>query len=601
MSDRTLISLLEPKEKKHYWFLIFSTVFFSFIEALALALIIPYIHMLQDPLKMLEYPFVESGLTALGLSITSSTIFSLFSGIFLGVFVLRTILFTWISYDTTRLSYNFFANIAQKLQKKYLGMRYIEFSKKNSNLLVKNCTKTAEIVGYSLVLYLQYISSFIISGVLCLLVFIENPIVSFLLFGVFGSSMLILLRSFKKKQKLGGEIRESTLEDMHRHASESFHSFKEIQIYGKLSEFLKKFKKSSNEYGVALKFHVFYQSLPPIVLELVAVIVLISAATYFVLSHQSISELVPPLLFYAAVIKRLMPNVQKMVTNKVGLQNYQPSINLVKKELSLELKDGSHTSPKSSFKKSIEFRGIGFSYTPKKPVLQNITFSLKKNQTMAFVGPSGAGKSTLIEIFTSLLSPDEGSFVLDEQTIACLIGIRHLIGYVPQQVNLLDESIAKNIAFGEEKVDFNRLGKAIKMAHLEDFISTLSNGVDTMIGEQGIKLSGGQRQRIAIARALYFDPEILIFDEATSSLDNVSEKIISNTIQEIAGKKTIIAVAHRLTTVQHFDVIHVMDKGRIIASGRHDELIECCPVYRELNLTTHYNIEQDSISEPAMV
>lgn len=601
MSEKTLLSLLEPREKKQYWFLVGSTVFFSFIEALALALIIPYIHMLQDPMRMLEYPYVEQGLKALGFSTTSTTIFSLFSGVFLGVFVFRTLLFTWLSYDTARLSYCFFANIAQKLQNKYLKTSYIDFSKKNSNLLVKNCTKTAEIIGYSLVLYLQYISSFIITGVLCLLVFVKNPLVSFILFGVFGSSMLLLLRSFKKKQKLGGKIRESALEDMHRHASESFHSFKEIHIYGKVSEFLRKFNKSSNDYGTALKFNLFYQSIPPIILELVAIIILISASTYFVLSNQSLSELVPPLMFYAAVIKRLMPNIHKIVANKVGLQNYDSSIDLVKQELCREPTKKIDTAPNSSFEKSIEFKNIGFSYIPGKPVLKNINFTLKKNQTMAFIGCSGAGKSTLIEIFTSLLSPDKGSFLLDEQPLNNLISIRHLIGYVPQHINLLDETIAKNIAFGEEQINYSRLEKTLKMAHLEDLISSLPKGADTMIGERGLKLSGGQRQRIVIARALYFDPEILIFDEATSSLDNVSERIISDTIQEIAGMKTIIAVAHRLTTVQHFDVINVMDHGMIIASGRHEELIENCPMYRKLNHTSHNKVNIEPITEPLMV
>lgn len=583
MINQPIFSLLEQSEKRRFWVLFLNSIIFSFIEAFALVLIIPYIQMLQDPERMLQYGIIQQVFTALSLTPTEFNIFCLFTFGFILVFLLRTALFTWISYETAHLSYDFFSGIANKLQKKYLFMRYVEFSLRNSNLLVKNCTKTAEIVGYALVLYLQYLSALIVIVVLCLLLLWENPIVSSLVFLVLGLGTLFLLNCFKNRQKKGGEIREWALSEMHRHTSESFLAFKEIQLYRKFTYFMNQFNHVTHKYAKSLTNHIFFQAIPPMVLELIAFFILIVSASYFILNDKPLVELVPPLMFYAAVIKRMMPNLHKIVTNKVGFQNYIPSIELVRNELQIKSDPHSNiTTDQLSFLSTIEFRDVTFSYPNHKDVLHGISFTVEKNQSIAFVGPSGAGKSTLIEILISLLKPKKGTFHVDGNQVQNLQGIKHLIGYVPQMVNLLDTTIAENIAFCEEEIDQNKLINAIKMAHLEDFITTLPDGAQTVIGERGIKISGGQRQRIGIARALYRDPEILIFDEATSSLDNISENIIQRTIEEIAGHKTIIAIAHRLSTVQHFDLIYVINHGQIIASGTHTQLLEECSTYQQL-------------------
>jgi ABC-type multidrug transport system fused ATPase/permease subunit len=201
---------------------------------------------------------------------------------------------------------------------------------------------------------------------------------------------------------------------------------------------------------------------------------------------------------------------------------------------------------------------------------------------VAFIGPSGAGKSTLIDIIANLIMPDAGTFSVDGKTISSMKSLQHLISYVPQAPALLDETIAQNVAFAEEKPDTDLIHQVLEWAHLGEFVRTLPDGIYSAIGENGVKLSGGQKQRLAIARALYRNPEILLFDEATSALDTLSETAIAEAIRAMKGKKTIVAIAHRLSTIKNFDIIYVMDQGKIISRGSHQALMLTCPLYQKL-------------------
>jgi ATP-binding cassette subfamily C protein len=211
--------------------------------------------------------------------------------------------------------------------------------------------------------------------------------------------------------------------------------------------------------------------------------------------------------------------------------------------------------------------------------------TIVKGQSIGFVGPSGAGKSTLMDIVLGLLEPTTGKFFVDgKEPTDGKLGWQKIIGFVPQQVFLMDDTIRRNIAFGieDENIDEARISKALKLARLEDFIVSLSDGVSTIVGEHGTRLSGGQRQRIAIARALYREPNVLVFDEATSALDNVTEQEITHAIENLSGEKTILIVAHRLSTVRKCNKIIFMREGHIVSSGSYDELLTNSNDFRKL-------------------
>ena len=230
----------------------------------------------------------------------------------------------------------------------------------------------------------------------------------------------------------------------------------------------------------------------------------------------------------------------------------------------------------------LSFNQISFGYKSTKPVLHSISFDIKRNQRVAFVGKSGSGKSTLIDLFLSFLRPDSGQFMVDGQTYESFEGLWPKISYVPQMVTVLDDTLARNIALGVDDIDMHKLKRVITMAYLDDFVQELELGVNTFLGDQGIQLSGGQQQRVAIARALYQEPEILILDEATSLLDSISQAYITESIANLNRKITLIVVAHRLSTVKHFDCIYVLDQGKLVGCGKHAELEKCNNLYREL-------------------
>ena len=556
-------------------------IVFAFVEGVGLGFIIPYLNIVKDSSAIDNYSFIYSFFedyteseTIIGISI-----------IFIMLFLIKTIFQLYINYLIAKFPYDLLLSKTTLLHKIYLNTNYLSLIKNNSNELIKNLTKTLDMASYSYVVYLQYLSSIITALVLITVLFINDFFTSISLIGIFGTIGFLIYLNTKKIQVKAGKNREEALSEVYKQASESILSIKEIKLNNKESFFNSIFHKSNSKLASALKRNIFIPTLPSTILEFVAIAIIVSIVLFFVSTNKDLSVLVISLIFYVAVGKKLLPSISTILSAKMNLKTLDESFKIIYIELNkYELDQINYNTEKDLFNKEISFSGINFSYIKNKKALDSISFKINKNKKIAFIGSSGAGKSTLIEILTSLIYKDSGKILLDGKEIDNLVSIKHLIGYVPQMVTLLDNTVENNIAFGEETIDYDALHKAIKMAHLEELIDSLDDGVKTNIGERGIKISGGQRQRLGIARALYFNPEILIFDEATSALDNVSEKIIANTIDELSNDKTIIAIAHRLTTIKDFDMIYIMEKGKIIDSGSHDVLIKNSSVYRKLSL-----------------
>lgn len=587
--SKLLILLGSNYRRPFYWFL-FVSVVFAMLESAGLAFILPYLDVVGN--YATDQPQEQFGviLDYVGISAEGIQVVYIASLILFGLMVVKYGLQVYVSYLSSVLPYDLYEYHGNLLVGKYSGLDWINFSKKNSNDMIKNVTKSNELLAYSYVVYLQYLTSVIVVAFLLIIMFLVNfysALVMMTLFSLLGGVTYLSLR---KTQAEAGASREVGLNAVFKQASELFLSTREIKITGTSHYFESNFSTAIKKLSTAFKATTFYPRIPVVVIEMGAIVILLVVVLAAAKFEYDLELLIGYLVFYAAVGRRLLPSISSLIFCKSTLKNLTPTIDLLYEELHAEIEgqkrentDGDRRGKSVSDWSEISVEDISFSYTNEKQVLNNLSFRIERNKSIAFIGASGAGKSTIIDILTGLLRPDAGCLKIDGVEERDFSALKTLIGYVPQMPSILDGTIASNVAFGQPTVDEERLEAALDMAHLTDFIGGLEDGVFTIVGERGVRLSGGQRQRVSIARALYNNPEILVFDEATSSLDNLSEKIVGNEIRALAESKTIICVAHRLSTIKHFDVINFVKDGRIIGSGTHDSLRLSCKEYREMN------------------
>lgn len=594
--DSQLVGLLgDAYRKPFYWFL-FVSIVFGILETAGLAFILPYLDVVgryasgepQGEILVIAQYF---GFEIDGINIVYGASFVLFV-----LMALKYALQIYVSYLSAVLPYDLYKFHGSLLAKKYNRLEWVEFSKLNSNEIIKNVTKANELLAYSYVVYLQYLTSIVIIFLLILALLVVNFLSAVVLLSIFSVLAGVTYLSMRKSQLHAGQDREAGLTAVFKLGSELFLGNREIKITGTSYFFEQNFSSALSQLAEAFKRTTFFPRVPVVVIELGAVIVLLVVVLAAVKFEYNLEALVGYLIFYAAVGKRLLPSISTLIFCKSTLKNLTPTIDNLHHELNLEVFfDRAETeftgepTAKLNTWSEISLDNISFSYGMKKNILSELSITIERNKRLALIGPSGAGKSTIVDILTGLLKPDSGALRIDDVEKKDFSVLGPMIGYVPQMPFILDASIAKNVAFGQSHVDEERLSIALNLAHLATFVQSLDAGVDTVVGERGVKLSGGQRQRLAIARALYNNPEIIVFDEATSALDNLSEKIVSEAINDLAESRTVICVAHRLSTIKHFDVICFVRDGRITHKGSHSDLLLNCPDYRKMNDAVDYS------------
>ncbi len=560
-------AFLNDEEKKRLYWIYGLILLGALFESIGLALVLPYIHFLQNLSSQTTMSFSAAGIATLALGC-----------VILGRLIMQLL----VNRVMTNFAYTIGQNHSKRLFDRYLRMDYLAFLNRDSASLIKNCTHSIDQAAQGLLLLLQFLSAACVVVGLTVVLLVDNAAATLIIALGLTSVSFPIYRFFKRKQREAGKERDTLLGHLFKLTGEAFQCFKEVHLYDKAPYFTKRFTSHANRLKKANSDSTFYPLLPGPCIEAIALVALLGLVLWFLWVDLPLQQLVPQLIFYGVIGRRLLPSLHQSVYFGMALQKLQPCMELVQEEYTQTKERTFSTASPAPFNKEVSFDQVSFAYQPPQPTLQELSFTLLRNQSVALVGPSGSGKSTTVEILTSLLKPSQGHFFLDHQHTEDLSSLRHRIGYVPQSVNLLDDTLEQNIAFGEESIDPEQLHKAIRMAHLDKLIAQLPQGLQTVIGERGVKLSGGQRQRVGIARALYFEPELIIFDEATASLDTLSEKMITENIQEIAGHKTILAIAHRISTIKNFDRIYVMDQGKIVSSGTHEELMERCVLYRGL-------------------
>ena len=478
-------------------------------------------------------------------------------------------------------------HIGKKLFYGYMYKTYEFFLQHNSSSLIRNLTVEVANVGVILRACMTvFVDGIVMIAMLFLLLFIEpiGTVTSFCL--LFGFSYVY---QYLTKENLIYYGNQRQFHDGKRiqHIQQGISSIKNVKILNKEKIFLSWFSKHNSAGVTAERYQYIMASMPRLFLEFVVVIGLAGIVAVQIFNGKSLESISVVLGVYAVAIFRLLPSFNRLLAASQQIRFCWPSYKIVNEELrkiqdfddgdssylqDLNLKEVPKFSDKINVK-NLSFKHLGV----KNYALKNIDIEIIRGNFVGIIGGSGAGKSTLVDLLLGLLVPLEGAIEVDNVNIQNYIkSWQSQLGYVPQHIDLVDDTIRNNIAFGVRRKEINEtfLEKAVNSSQLNYFINDLPDGLDTIIGEHGVRLSGGQRQRIGIARALYMDPKILILDEATSALDVDTEAEIMNTISSLHRKKTVILVSHRLQTLVNCDIIYQIEAGSIIHSGTYEQVIK---------------------------
>lgn len=483
--------------------------------------------------------------------------------------------------------------LSKKLLSNYLDAPYLFHLSKSSVSIIQTLTNDVKAFSNSILLpLLELCSNLVIIVTLTLLLCLTNLIAVVAILSLTLPLVLVFQRFSGELKKWGKSISLSN-QGIIRVINHSLGGIKETKIIGCKDYFESQLDQQIKQYVNATTSFFGFKLFPRILTELLLFIFLIGFISVYLLFKQDIKELIPILGVFTLTSLRIVP----ALSNSTGQISTLRNSSYILDRLYFDLKELETVKTENQSQRTVLSRLVStHNYREATPLIheivldavsyyyphsteaaiEHVSLKIEKGQSIALIGKSGAGKTTLVDIILGLLVPQTGDIRVNNQTIYDdLRSWQNTIGYIPQSIFLIEDTIEKNIAFGvpEHLIDSHRLQKAIQAAQLEELVSRLPDGVKTEVGERGVRLSGGQRQRIGIARALYHEREVLVLDEATSALDNETEGLVTESIKSLSGTKTMIIIAHRLTTVEHCDCIYLMDQGRIVKSGTYQEVV----------------------------
>jgi len=547
------------------------------LETLGIGLVVPAFALITQSDLAGKYPFVLPWLNMLG---NPSHEWLVVVGMLtlVGVYVFKTLYLAFLAWRQAQFTYDIQANLSQRLFSGYLRQPYTFHLQRNSAQLIRNtighAAGTTGVIQQSLLLLMEVLVLFGISTMLL----VVEPLGATLVLSLMGLSGWVF-NSFSRKHilKWGEELQ------LHeglriQHLQQGLGGVKDVKLLGRESDFIDQYDFHNLGSARVSKRQSILLALPRLMLELFAVTGLAALVIVMINQGKPIESLLPITGLFAAAAFRLLPSVNRVISVVQYLRFSLPIINTMYDEICLldNTKPTTHSGA-LVLKDTLTLEQVRYDYpSAESSALSGINLTITHGASIGFIGDSGAGKSTLIDIILGLLTPGSGTVNVDGVDIQKSIrGWQDQIGYVPQSIYLTDDTLRQNIAFGfpVNQINDEAVRRAIHDAQLEQFINDLPEGLDTVVGERGIRLSGGQRQRIGIARALYHDPSVLVLDEATSSLDTDTERGVMDAVRDLHGKKTILIVAHRLSTVEDCDYLYRLEQGKIVDEGTPDTML----------------------------
>ncbi len=585
---KKLLFILTDDEKRKLAGMTIGLAILAVCETVSIGLIIPIMNLFVSDGKQQASSLIGRLQDMTGLH--DKTVFlTVLIIVTMAVFLFKSIYSVFMLRFQFSFASSIYCRLTRNVMSSYLYKPYSFHLDNNSSVLFKNMmTEVGQFTSGFLSPAIIIASEGMIFAAIFILLICFYPLMTITLIAMFLAMMLVLNLLINRKIKAYSEEREVHNEAMFLTANEALSGVKEIQVNSVQDYFIGRFADSTKKYQDSFTKFSVLSGLPRYILETVLFFTMLTVLFISIYLRRPSAELIPMMTVMGAAALKLLPSINKMYLSFNSLHYYANSLDIVYSILKEAVRPpdkaampacGTCDTGKDG-RFAFRLENTKFFYKEGSPaILDGLDIDIRFSATTAIVGSSGAGKSTLIDVLTGLLIPSGGNLYYAGSSVAVgpdtISAMRKKIGYVPQQIFLVDDTIMANIAFGKEGdlVDRKLLGEVIKMANLEAFIKSLPDGIDTPVGERGVRLSGGQRQRIGIARALYRNPEILILDEATSALDGASEAEVIGVIKKMsASGMAVVIVAHRLSTIANADLIYVMDRGRVAARGTFEEL-----------------------------
>lgn len=570
---RKVLTILTAAARPSALWLLFLMIVGMVLETLGIGLVIPTVVLLMEGDLANKYPRLGPVLASLG----HPTQAQLISGgmlVLFTIYLVKDLFLAFFAWRQTKFVFDVQADVSQRLFAKYIHQPYSFHLQRNSAQLIQNSISEVSLFSFQVILPLMIAvtEGLVVIGIAGLLLAIE-PVGAIIIGLLLGGASWGFQRITRSGIARWGAARQLNEGLRLHHIQQGLGGVKDVKLLGREAEFLNQFRVNNLEASRVGRLSMTLQMLPRLWLELLAIAGLCALVLIMQIQGRNMAALVPALGMFAVAAYRLLPSVMRLLQSAQTVKYYLPVINTLHNELALDTAEAHPLgrSMKMTLESEVELSNIRYTYpSTATEAISDISISIRKGEAVGIVGASGSGKSTLVDVLLGLLTPCAGEINVDGRNIQKNIRAwQDQIGYVPQSIYLTDDSILRNVAFGipPESIDETAVRCALKAAQLDEFVGSLPLGLETLVGERGVRLSGGQRQRIGIARALYHDPAVLVLDEATSALDTATERGVIEAVTALQGAKTVIIIAHRLSTVEHCDRIYKLERGVVVEEG----------------------------------
>lgn len=570
---KKLNKVLSKKQKNRVVMLLFMILGGAILETASISIVMPIISAVVQPNALVENKLIRTASDLLNVSTVEEFVIVMIV-IMIFLFVFKN-MYMFVMYY---VQYSFICNnqyrISRDLLQVYLNKPYEFYLNVNTSDILRTVYSDTTGVFSLLLQCIQLVTEVVIGACLCVVLLIADPLMTVVIVVLLVGVTLIINKILKPRlQAIGSESRiKQSL--MYGSIIQSVMGIKDVKIFAKEGFFLDSYKKYGKRYYHLSRNNSVMGAAPRLLIESVSICGILGYLAFMLSQGSDITSLIPQLTAFAVAASRLMPCANRASTYLSSIAYYKPTLDFVydnvevpKKSVTDEEIQIENTTKKLTFLDKIEIQSLCYKYpNTENYIFDHAEMTIPIGKSVGIVGPSGSGKTTVVDVILGLLKAESGAVLCDgKEVLGDYAGWLNNIGYIPQTISLIDDTIRANVAFGVEtiKVSEERLWQVLEEAQLKEFIKGLPEGLDTKIGERGVRLSGGQRQRIGIARALYHNPELLILDEATSALDNDTEAAIMEAIDHFHGKKTMLIIAHRLKTIENCDIIYKVEHGKI--------------------------------------